>query len=310
VTRAGTAQDDELAARLPDWQSYAQAELDANYDQTTIVPDNGPYKERKRLESAAARSALESELDVPYGAGESERLDVFPAATDGSPVQLFIHGGAWKGGDKSEVSYPALPFHAAGSAFVAVGFDAVPAVTLETQVRQCRDAVKWLYGNAERFGIDRERIHVSGHSSGAHVAAMVAVTDWPRLAGLPADLVKGAAPISGMFDLEPVRHTWRNRYLRLDRARAHALSPIRHIPTTPIPMVVGVGGEELPEFRRQSHEFASAWRAAGQSCEFMIVEGRNHFDLGADLGDPASPVISAILRQMGLGSRNGGPSID
>ena len=299
--------DAEPTTDLPDWQSYAQAELDANYDQTTIVPDNRPYKERKRTESAAARAVLDGVLDVPYGTQPRERLDVFPATASMAPVQVFIHGGAWKSGDKSEVSYPAPVYHAAGAAFVAVGFDLVPAVPLETQVRQCRAAVAWLYRHADRFGIDRERIHVSGHSSGSHVAAMVAVTDWPRLAGLPADLVRGAAAVSGIFDLEPVRHTWRNDYLGLDGARAHALSPIHHIPTTDIPMVVGVGGDELPEFRRQSHAFAAAWRAAGQACVSVLVDGRNHFELGADFGDPASPVIAAILRQMGLATGDGAP---
>lgn len=291
---------DERTGGLPDWRTYSQAELDANYDQRTLVPDNGPYKERKRSESAAARAVLECLLDVPYGERSRERLDIFPAATRGAPVQVFIHGGAWKSGDKSEVSYPAPVFHAAGAAFVAVGFDSVPTVPLETQVRQCRDAVAWLHRHADEFGMDRQRIHVSGHSSGAHVAAMVAATDWGAFDRLPANVVTGVAPISGMFDLEPVRHSWRNGYLGLDRARAHALSPIHHIPTTRTSMVIGVGGDELPEFRRQSTAFASAWLGAGQACEALVVEGRNHFDVGADLGDPESPVTRAILRQMGL----------
>lgn len=299
---------DEPSPDLPDWRTYPQAELDANYDQRTLVPDNGRYKDRKRSDSAAARALLACTLDVPYGSRPRERLDVFPAATTRAPVLVFIHGGAWKSGDKSENSYPAPAFHAAGAAFVAVGFDLVPAVTLETQVGQCRAAVAWLYRHADQFGIDEQRIHVSGHSSGAHVAAMVAATDWGALAGLPPDVVEGVAPTSGMYDLEPVRHTWRNGYLELDQARAAALSPIHHIPTVPMPMVVGVGSGELPEFRRQSAAFASAWRAAGQACESLPVEGRNHFDLGADLADPASPVVRAILGQMGLATPPAAPA--
>ncbi|MFM2128863.1 MAG: hypothetical protein RL477_409, partial [Pseudomonadota bacterium] len=114
------------------------------------------------------------------------------------------------------------------------------------------------------------------------------------------DIIKGAAPVSGMFDLEPVRHSWRNTYLHLDEERARALSAIHQIPKTPIPLVIGVGTGELQEFQRQSHAFAAAWRAAGQACEFIWMEGRNHFEMGAEFGDPNSPIIRAILRQMGL----------
>ncbi len=292
---------DQPRPALPDWRSYSQKELDANYDQHSLVPDSSAYKARKIEESAKARAALDCILDVAYGPTRKEMLDVFPAPRKGAPIQIFLHGGAWKAGHKDEVSYPAPVFHAAGANYVAVNFAAVPDVMLEEQVRQARAAVAWVYRNAESFGGDPGRIFVSGHSSGGHVTGMVAVTDWEGVYGLPADLVKGAAPVSGMFDLEPVRHSWRNSYLHLDEGRARAMSAIHQIPATPIPLVLGYGSGELPEFQRQSEAFAAAWRAAGQACELIVVEGRNHFQMGADFGDAASPVTRAILRQMALG---------
>ena len=291
---------DQPKTAFRDWRTYSRRELDDQYNQQSLVPDNAPYKERKIELSARARVQLECILDVSYGPTRKETLDIFPAPRKGAPIQIFIHGGAWKSGNKDEVSYPAPVFHAAGATYVAVNFATVPEVLIEEQVRQCRAAIAWVYRNAAGFGGDRERIYVCGHSSGGHVTGMMMVTDWEGAYGLPADIIKGAAPFSGMFDLDPVRHSWRNDYLRLDAERARALSAIHHIPEAPTSLVIGYGTGELPEFQRQSAAFAKAWAAAGKGCELIVLEGLNHFEVGAAFGDPESPLIAGILRQMGL----------
>ncbi len=291
---------DQPKVAFRNWRDYSQQELDDQYNQHSLVPDSSAFKDRKIRESEKARASLPCIRDVAYGPTRKEVLDIFPAPKKGAPIQVFIHGGAWKSGNKDEVGYPAPVFHAAGANYVAVNFASVPDVMIEEQVRQARAAIAWVYRNAETFGGDRERLFVSGHSSGGHVTGMMVVTDWEGAYGLPADIIKGAAPVSGMFDLEPVRHSWRNTYLHLDEERARALSAIHQIPATPIPLVIACGTGELQEFQRQSHAFATAWRAAGQSCELIVVEGRHHFEMGADFGDATSPVTQAILRQMRL----------
>ena len=291
---------DEPKKTFPDWRSYSQEELDDQYNQNSLVADNSGFKQRKIDLSAAARAELDCILDVAYGPTKSEVLDIFPAPVKGAPINIFIHGGAWKSGHKDEVSYPAPVFHKAGANFVAVNFDLVPDVLLEEQVRQCRAAIAWVYRNAGSFGGDPDRIYVSGHSSGGHVTGVMTITDWEGVYGLPADVVKGGAPISGMFDLEPVIHSWRNSYLKLDEERAFALSTIRHIPATKISMVFGYGANELTEFQRQSTECAEAWRAAGQEARLIEVPDRHHFEMGADFGDGQSPVMQAIFDQMPL----------
>lgn len=293
---------DDLTKRFRDWRTYSQEELDAQYNQNSLVADNSGFKQRKIDESAAARARLACLRDVAYGPSLAEVLDIFPAPAEGAPIQIFIHGGAWKSGHKDEVSYPAPIFVEAGAAYVALNFGEVPDVMLEEQVRQCRAAIAWVWRNAEAFGGDKDRIFVSGHSSGGHVTGMMVVTDWEGVYGLPPDIIKGAAPISGMFDLEPVRHSWRNSYLGLDEPRARALSAIHQIPEAPIDLVLGFGLGELEEFQRQSCAFAQAWQSAGKSCRLIEVPGRNHFEMGADFGNRESPVTRAILEQMGLSS--------
>lgn len=286
------------------WGDYTQAELDAQYDQMTLVTkdEHEHHRQFKEQESARVRAKLadRSMLDVPYGPSKAEKLDIFRAEKAGAPIQIFFHGGAWKGGKKSDVSFPAESFVERGATFIAVNYERVPEVTLGEQVRQARAAVAWAYTHAREFGGDADRIFVSGHSSGGHVCGMVVVTDWARDFGLPADVIKGGAPISGMFDLAPVKLSWRNSYVALDDAAVERLSPIRNIPARPIPLVVAYGTEELAEFQRQSREFAAAWRERGYPCTELALTGLKHFAVNYEFNKPRGALLNAIFAQMGL----------
>lgn len=291
------------------WGGYTQDELDAQYNQMSVVSEaeRAEHRRFKTEESARVRGKLAEAaiLDVAYGDSAAERLDIFRPRRAmqndaAAPIQIYFHGGAWKGGSKSEVSFIAEPFVARDAIFVAIGYAPVPEVTLEEHVRQARAAVAWVYAHAASFGGDPNRIHVSGHSSGGHVCGMVAVTDWAQLFRLPADVVKGAAPVSGMYDLEPVRLSWRNSYLSLDRAAAERMSPIHHIPAHRLPIVVGYGSEELDEFRRQSRDFAGAWRDRGHACIEIELIGRKHFAVGHAFADSEGALAKAIFAQMNL----------
>jgi arylformamidase len=290
----------ERDRRFPDWREYSQEELDNQYSQRSLVSDPSIYKGPRIAESAAARALLDCKLDVAYGPTRSEILDIFLAPRTGAPIVIYFHGGAWKSGHKDDVSFPAPVYHDAGVNFVTVNFDPVPVVMLEELVRQCRAAIAWIYRHATTFGGDKGRIFVSGHSSGSHVAGMMTATDWEGVYGLPADVIKGVAPISGMFDLAPVVQSWRNSYLKLDEERAHALSPIHHVPQATVDMVVGYGTLELVEFQRQSWDFASAWRLAGQRCTLIEVPDKNHFEVGAGYGGETNPIDEAIFELMSL----------
>ncbi len=280
--------------------NYDQAELDRQYNQSTLVPDNSVYRERKVSESKRVRALLDCELDVSYGPTPDEVLDIFPAQEKNAPIMMFIHGGAWKNGHKDDISYPAESFVARGVTYIGVNFSLVPDVTLDEQIRQNRAALAWLYNNAASFGGDRDRIYVSGHSSGGHVTGMMVVTDWEGEFGVPNDLLKGAAPASGMYDLEPVRLSWRNEYLELDEAGALRNSSIHQIPERGIPLVMAYGTGELDEFQRQSQEFAAAWRARGYPCELIEMPGLNHFELNHEFNNPDGPILKATFEMMSV----------
>ena len=287
-----------IAERVTVWRDYTQEELDFNYNQRMIVPDWEAYFEHNRRESERVRAALDCRLDVAYGPSADEILDVFPAPRAGAPVVVYIHGGAWTRTHKDSNSYQAEAFVGAGVCFVSVHFGLVPSVTLDEQVQQNRTAVAWVRRNAREFGADPERLYVAGHSSGGHNAGMMITTDWERAFGLPKDTIKGALACSGIYDLEPARLSARNEYLRLDDAGVDRNSPIRRIPEAGCPLVVGYGEREHVEFRRQSIEFAAAWRGRGNPCREFDLPGLNHFQVGQQLANPDGPVLNAMFEMI------------
>jgi arylformamidase len=170
---------------------------------------------------------------------------------------------------------------------------------LAAMVEQVRRAVAWVHANAATIGGDRERIYLSGHSSGAHIGGCVATTDWSRY-GAPQTLLKGALLCSGMYDLAPVRLSKRSQYVAFTDAVVDDLSAIRHIDKLACPVVLAYGTHESPEFQRQSRDFVAAVRAAGKSAELFVAENYNHFEIGETLANPYGLLGRAALTMMAL----------
>jgi len=281
---------------------YTQEELDWQYDHSKRFPDTGLFNKERADMSARARAAIPGRLDVPYGDGKMEKLDIFPAKGDRpSPIVVFIHGGAWTRGSKNGYSFPAETFVPRGVAWVATDFDNIPPNTIDGMVRQNRDAIAWVYRNAASFGGDPDRIHVAGHSSGGHLTGMMLVTDWAKLYGLPKDLIKGATSISGMYDLEPIYLSYRNTYVKLDEESWRRGSSIHQIPSDyGAPLIIGCGEGDTAEFHRQPEAFLAAWRKAGHKGEFIEIKGAHHFAASYAYNDPDGPLVRMMLDQIGV----------
>ena len=249
--------------------------------------------------SAETRARLGCALDVRYGPGEKETLDVFPAGTPNAPVHLFIHGGYWRAMDKSDYSFIADVFQPAGATTVIINYDLCPAVTLETIVAQTMRAIAWTWRNIGEHGGDPDRLYVSGNSAGGHLTAMALAHDWAA-EDLPADIIKGAVPITGVHDCEPVPDITVNELVRLDREAARRLSPLRNPPRRALPVLVAVGGAEPPLWIQMSKDYAALCRAHGLDCEYMELPDHDHFDVSRAVGDAANPLAQAMLRMMGL----------
>jgi arylformamidase len=282
--------------------TYTQEELDAQYNQATLVPDILPYIEHWSKAGTLARETLNCELDVAYGPSDVELLDIFLSEAENSPIHVHVHGGAWTRLSKEDVSYPAPHFVAAGATYIALNFGLAPEYALSEIVDQVRQAIKWIWQNAGSFNGNPDQIFISGSSSGAHLSANVLAEDWRAKLGLPEDIIKGAVLTSGPYDLDPVRLSARNEYLKLDQATADRNNPLKHIPKVGPPILVCWGDGELDEFQRQGQAFADAWQMAGHEAQTMKLAGLNHFDVGSEFNRTDSFIMKAALAQMSLGN--------
>jgi arylformamidase len=190
----------------------------------------------------------------------------------------------------------------AGAHYVALDFAGAHTVggDLGVLAGQIRGAIAWIYKNAESFGGDPARIFIGGHSSGGHLCGVALVTEWQREFGIPDTAVRGGLCMSGMYDLAPVRLSWRSKYLNLTDATVDALSPQRHIDRINAPIVISCGSFETPEFQRQSRDFAAAIRAAGKEATLLEAPNYAHLEMAETLGNPYGPNGRAALALMQL----------
>jgi arylformamidase len=269
---------------------YTQDELNRNFDQRTWAANALEVIARYPVLSAETRARLEHRANVAYGPGPDETLDIFPAS-GGGPIQIFVHGGAWRHFSKDDYSFPAESYVPAGVNTVIVNFTNLPAVRLPDMVGQVRRAVEWVHRNARSFGGDPERLYLSAQSSGAHLAACV-------LGSL--DCVKAATLVSGPYFLEPVMLSHRSAYVKLSGTEVHELSPGLHAGRIKCPVIVAYGEHDTDEFRRQSRELAAALERAGRLQKLLRLPGVNHFELMECFRDPDYPLVRAILEQTGI----------
>ncbi len=284
------------------WLDLDQQELDDAYDQSKYAANLAQIVRRYATNSAQVRARLGAPKRLAYGSTAIEGLDLYPTQKPNAPVHVFIHGGAWRSGLARDSAYQAETFVNGGAHYLAVDFNNVTETKgdLMPMAEQVRRAVAWVYRNAASFGGDPNRLYLSGHSSGGHLAGVVLTTDWPKDFGLPKDVVKGGVCVSGMFDLKPVRLSARSSYVKFTDEVEQALSSQRRLEHLNCPVIVGYGTLETPEFQRQSRDFAAAVKAAGKPVTLLAGEGYNHFELPETLANPYGLLGRAALEQMKL----------
>jgi len=258
-----------------------EVDYEVEYNNRARVPENPAIMAAWARDAARYREKNPPRV-IRYGSLARHVVHFFPGAEPGRQIVVFIHGGYWQALDGSSFSHLAGGLNAHGVGVAIPTYDLCPDVTVNEIIAEMRSAMRELAKLSER-------LVVSGHSAGGHLAACMLATDWPGFdSALPSDLVSSAYAISGLFDLEPLLTTSINKALGLDYGSAHAASPLFWKPPARGSLDAVVGEAESAEYFRQSRTIVETWDNAGLATRFGTIPGANHFTAIAPLADPAS----------------------
>ena len=276
------------------------------------LPEGQAYGERVLARSRSALSSHPSLLDQAFGPDYYQKLDVFfperpPAG--GAPILVFAHGGSWIAGYKEWMAFMAPAVTALPAVFVSVSYRLAPGAKHPAPYEDCLAAIAWVHDNARSLRGDRSRLYVGGHSAGAHLMALAATRpDDLSSRGLPPDVIKGCAAVSGAFDLrlsdppEPVQ-SHAHQVLLADPAQAEAASPIANVSPATRPFLITVGETDFPDLREQAVRMADRLRAAAVPVVFQDLPGHDHFATNERSVEAGHPWLTELARMIGTPAR-------
>ncbi len=267
------------------YRNFSQAELDAAYNNRAVAPRLGEIKADWDSRSLALYASANVDRDLAYGSGARQRLDFFHAGSRGRPTVAFLHGGYWQLNEKEPNAFIAAGPLARDINVALLEYTLAPAATISQIVAEVRAAVAWLVERLQSELGAGAGLVVAGHSAGGHLTAMAA--------GLPG--VTAALPISGLFDLEPIRLSYLNQQISMDIAEASANSPMR-LQLPEVPVTVAFGATELPELVRQSKEYAAALLQTGRPARELALPGEDHFSILEQLARPDGTLAVELAR--------------
>lgn len=270
----------------PDWRKLTQEQLDLGFNNTLHVPATASIVAEWDRLSADLRARYPQSLDLRYGPRERNRID-FLKARDGGPTLIFIHGGYWQTRAKESFSFCAAGPLTHGINVALVGYTLAPDATLDQIVSEVRTSIDYLVTELPALGGDPDRIIVSGWSAGGHLSSM----------SLGHPHIKAGLLISGIYDLEPIRHTYLNAKLNLDDGVIQRNSPMRNPGGVNKPLVVAAGSGELPLLRKQSADYTAHRASYGLPVIYQEIPGANHFTMMDELASPSGR-LTTLARQL------------
>jgi acetyl esterase/lipase len=272
--------------QAPDWRKLSREELDRGLNNGEAVAGSAEIIAGWDKRSAELRKRHAAHLDLRYGPRERNRID-FLRVRDGAPTLLFIHGGYWQGRAKENFTTFAEGAMAHGINVALTGYTLAPEATLDQIVAEIHAGIDFLTGELPTLGGDGKGIVVAGWSAGGHLTAMA----------LSHARVRAGVAISGIYDLEPIRHSYLNVKLALDEAASQRNSPMMLAGGPMKPLSLVVGSAELPLLRKQTADFAAHRVRYGLPVTYEEIPGADHFSIMDEMASPGGR-ITTMIRQM------------
>ena len=226
-------------------------------------------------------------IEVIHGASTYQSLVFFAAANLGADVLIMIHGGGWTNGYKEWMAFMSRAVNATGVTFVSLGYRLAPLFVFPAGLEDCMDGIAWVFNHAGELSGNAARIFVGGHSAGGHYASLLAVRrDWQEARGLPADLIRGCLPVSGVFRFGAGSGlSMRPRFLGGEVNEIPA-SPVHNIHAVPPPFFISYGSNEFPHVKTQAQDMAAALVRQGGSVRMLELSGCDHLGASVACGEP------------------------
>lgn len=256
------------------WGTLTRAERDAAYNNSAAVANSAALNAAREARSAAFRAAHTEKLDLPYGAGPRNRIDLYPATDPAAPCLVFLHGGYWQRNTREQFACLIEGPRALGWSAALPGYTLAPDASLTEIAQEVHAALDWLAANGPAHGIGGP-IVLSGWSAGGHLTALAL--------GHPA--VRAGLALSGVFELGPIRDTYLNDKLLLTDEEIAALSPLR-LPVVHKPLAFAYGTAELPPLVGDSRALHARRAAAHAPGMLLPVAGADHFTIVLELQKP------------------------
>jgi acetyl esterase/lipase len=270
----------------PDWRSMSQHDRDLGLNNGIAVPGSVEMVADWERQSTAMRARHSAHLDLRYGPRERNRIDFLKAA-ENAPTLLFIHGGYWQARAKEVFTVIAEGPIAHGINVALIGYTLAPDATLDAIVAEIHAGIDFLAKQLPALGGDGKGIVVSGWSAGGHLTSMA----------LSHPHVKAGMAISGIYDLDPIRHSYLNEKLRLDGPTCHRNSPAMQAGGAMKPLSLVVGSAELPLLRKQTADFAGHRARYGLPVTYEEIPGADHFTVLKELMSPEGRIVT-LIRQL------------
>lgn len=264
--------------------------------------------------------AAERRRDVVFAKadGESLALDFYPAesVSGAAPLLIYVHGGAWRAGDKADV--PILDFTRRGYAIASVNYRLTPQAPFPANLHDIKAAVRYLRANARKLDVDPDRFAIVGSSAGGHLAALAGVSHGvPELEGSLGEFPQTSSQVQaivsyyGASNLESIlsQSTEFGRGVRVPALQlllggqptekpqlARLASPIAHVDHADPPLLLLHGDADPQMPCEQSRELTRAYSKAKALGELIVIPGAKHG--GAEFYDEAhSRQVDAFLRR-------------
>ncbi len=269
-----------------DWRTMSQEERDRGFNNGVAVPESVAMVAGWEQRSADMRKRYPDHIDLRYGPRERNRID-FLKAGDKAPTLLFIHGGYWQARAKEVFTIVAEGPMAHGINVALIGYTLAPDATLDEIVAEIHAGIDFLAKQLPALGAAKDGVVVSGWSAGGHLASLA----------LSHPFVRAGMAISGIYDLDPIRHSYLNVKLRLDGPMSHRNSPMTQAGGPAKPLSLVVGSAELPLLRKQTADFAGHRARYGLPVTYEEIPGANHFTIMQEMMAPEGR-ITTLIRQL------------